>query len=101
MMRRFLTGLALIAFALPLGAQQNSQTTEKKSQTIEKVGTGDTLRVAVFGQPDMLTEGRVSDRGMISLPLVGEVRVAGATTSEAGNRIAEALKSGQFLKNPQ
>src|SRR5262249_59299814 len=95
-MKRVLLALTFLAMALPLQAAEQ----QAPQKTIEKVGTGDTLRVAVFGQPDMLTEGRVSDRGMISLPLVGEVKVAGSTTTEAANRIAEALKSGQFLKNP-
>jgi len=105
-MRRIVTGLALIALALPLGAQQKTQNTvspgadKSAGPTIEKLGTGDVLRVAVFGQPDLLTEGRVSDRGTISLPLVGEVKVAGATPTEAANHIAEALKKGQYLKNP-
>ena len=105
-MKRAFLALTFLAMALPLHAQQQAPqkaapAAGATAPTIEKVGTGDTLRVAVFGQPDMLTEGRVSDRGMISLPLVGEVKVAGATTTEAANRIAEALKSGQFLKNPQ
>ena len=100
-MRRFLTGLALIALALPVSAQQKEKTGEKTAPTIEKVGTGDVLRVTVFGQPDMTTEGRISDRGAISLPLVGEVKVAGSTTTEAANRIATALKDGKYLKNPQ
>jgi polysaccharide export outer membrane protein len=35
------------------------------------------------------------------MPLIGEIKVDGATTAEAGNRIAEALKKGQYLKSPQ
>jgi polysaccharide export outer membrane protein len=93
-MRRFVTGLALIAFALPLAAQQ-------QQKSIEKLGTGDVLRVTVFGQPDMTTEGRVSDRGSINIPLAGDVKVAGASPTEAASLIATALKDGQFLKNPQ
>ena len=111
-MKRILMALVLLALALPLQAQQPAagntapqaaapQAADKPAPTIEKVGTGDVLRITVFGQPDMLTEGRISDRGTISMPLVGEVKVAGATTSEAANRIAKALKDGQFLKNPQ
>ena len=105
-MRRFVTGLALMALALPLGAQQKETAASQAAAgsaapTIEKVGTGDVLRVTVFGQPDMTTEGRISDRGSINMPLAGEVKVAGATPTEAANRIATALKDGKYLKNPQ
>jgi len=84
--------LVLMVMALPLQAQQ---------QGADRLGAGDAVRVTVFQQPDLTTEARVSDRGTISLPLVGEVKVDGATTVEAGNRIAEALKKGQYLKSPQ
>src|SRR5881394_638166 len=91
-MKRIFTALALLAFALPLQAQQQSG---------DKLGPGDAVRVTVFQQPDMTTEARVSDRGTISLPLIGETKVGGATSAEAGNIIAEALKKGQYLKSPQ
>ncbi|HXU43720.1 MAG TPA: polysaccharide biosynthesis/export family protein [Burkholderiales bacterium] len=91
-MTRIATMLVLMVMALPLQAQQ---------QGADRLGAGDAVRVTVFQQPDLTTEARVSDRGTISLPLVGEVKVDGATTVEAGNRIAEALKKGQYLKSPQ
>lgn len=90
-MRRIAMGLALLVMTLPLNAQQAS----------DKLGVGDAVRVTVFQQPDLTTEARVSDRGTISMPLVGEIKVGGATTTEAGNRIAEAFKQGKYLKTPQ
>jgi polysaccharide export outer membrane protein len=67
----------------------------------EKLGSGDAVRVTVFQQPDLTTEARVSERGTIKLPLAGEVKVAGMSLAEAGAQIADELKRGQFLKNPQ
>jgi len=67
----------------------------------EKLGVGDAVRVTVFQQPDLTTEARISERGTISMPLVGEQKLAGLSQSEAGAQIAEALKKGEFLKNPQ
>jgi polysaccharide export outer membrane protein len=87
-MKRILTTLALLAIALP-------------GQGADKLGPGDALRITVFQQPDLTTEGRVSDRGTISVPLAGETQVGGATPAEAADRIADALKKGQYLKNPQ
>jgi polysaccharide export outer membrane protein len=66
-----------------------------------KLGPGDTVRVTVFGQPDLTTEARVSDKGTIDLPLVGSVKVAEKAPADAAGTIADALKKGQFLKNPQ
>ncbi len=67
----------------------------------QKLGSGDTVRVTVFGQPDLTTEARVSERGTIDMPLVGPVKLAGHTPTEAANAIAGALKKGEFLKAPQ
>lgn len=100
-MRRILMGLALLVMALPLQAQDNEAKKPAQPQASDKLGVGDAVRVTVFQQPDLTTEGRVSDRGTISLPLVGEVKVGGATTTEASNRIAEAYTQGKYLKTPQ
>src|SRR5262245_16076214 len=92
MMKRILiTALAWMALALPAAAHSEG----------EKLGAGDAVRVTVFQQPDLTTDARVTDRGTISLPLVGEVKVAGMTAAEAGGQIAAELKRGQYLKNPQ
>ncbi|HTM61999.1 MAG TPA: polysaccharide biosynthesis/export family protein [Burkholderiales bacterium] len=89
-MIRILTVLFLSALALP-----------GLAQTPDKLGPGDAVHITVFQQPDLTTDARVSDSGSISMPLVGHVKVGGQTTNEAANTISEALKSGQFLKNPQ
>lgn len=67
----------------------------------QKLGPGDTVRVTVFGQPDLATEARVSEKGTIEMPLVGSVKIAGKAPSEAANAIEQALKKGQYLKSPQ
>jgi len=71
------------------------------AQASEKLGIGDAVRVTVFQQPDLTLETRISERGTISVPLIGEVKVAGLSASEAGSQIAGALKRGKFLVNPQ
>lgn len=93
-MIRILMVLILSALALPTLAQT-------AAQTPDKLGPGDAVHITVFQQPDLTTDARVSDSGSISMPLVGHVKVGGQTTNEAANTISEALKSGQFIKNPQ
>ena len=70
-------------------------------QLREVLGDGDTVRVTVFQNPELTTETRISERGTISFPLVGEVELAGLTRAAAEARIAARLKDGQFVRNPQ
>jgi polysaccharide export outer membrane protein len=67
----------------------------------EVLGEGDTVRVTVFQNPDLTTEGRVSSGGAFSFPLIGEVKIGGLSPTRAASRIADQLKSGNFLRNPQ
>src|SRR5688572_30653948 len=71
------------------------------AQSGEKLGVGDAVRVTVFQQPDLTLETRVAENGTISMPLVGQIKLAGLSTTAAGAQIAEALKHGKFLNNPQ
>jgi polysaccharide biosynthesis/export protein len=65
------------------------------------IGASDSIRITVFQNPELTTETRVSEAGSIVFPLIGEVEVAGLTTIEAGGRIADRLKKGQYIINPQ
>lgn len=67
----------------------------------ETLGPGDSIRVSVFENPNLTTETRVSAQGTISFPLVGNVKVGGLSPSDAAARISEALKNGNFIRNPQ
>jgi polysaccharide export outer membrane protein len=67
----------------------------------DTLGAGDSVRVTVFQNPDLTTEARLSDRGVLHMPLIGEVNVNGLSPTQAANRIAERFKSGKFILNPQ
>jgi polysaccharide export outer membrane protein len=62
---------------------------------------GDMVRVTVFRNPELTTEARVSERGTILFPMIGEVPVAGLTPSQAGARIGDKLRSGKYVVNPE
>ena len=66
-----------------------------------RLGAGDTIAVQVYQSPDLSVEARVSEGGVISYPLVGSVRIGGMTIPEAEKRIADALRTGGFVKMPQ
>lgn len=65
------------------------------------LGAGDVVRISVFQNPDLSTEARVSDGGEITFPLVGSVSVGGLTTAQGEQKIATALRSGNFVLRPQ
>jgi len=83
-----LGAVALLFFA-PVHAQQYL------------IGTGDILRVSVFKNPDLSLDARVSEAGTLNYPLIGSVPVAGLTLSAAEKKIADLLKEGGFVLNPQ
>jgi len=85
-----LAAVALFLFAIQADAASR-----------ETLGAGDTIRVTVFQNPDLTTEVRISERGTIVFPLIGEIALGGQTPVGAGNRIAAQLKQGNFMKDPQ
>jgi polysaccharide biosynthesis/export protein len=87
--------LAGVMLASAAGAAQQSDDSR------EALGVGDNIRVTVFQNPDLTTETRISEKGTILFPMIGEVAVSGHTPSGAANVIADRLKRGRFLNNPQ
>jgi polysaccharide biosynthesis/export protein len=65
------------------------------------LGPGDVIRITVFQSPDLSLETRISEGGVITYPLLGSVSVGGVSVSGAEKRIADGLKRGNFLKQPQ
>ena len=66
-----------------------------------RLGPGDTLGVLVFQNPDLSLDVRVAESGMVTYPLVGALQLGGLTLPEAERRIADALRSGGFVRQPQ
>jgi polysaccharide export outer membrane protein len=66
-----------------------------------RLGAGDQIRVQVYQNPDLSIEARVSEQGTINYPLVGSIDLGGSTIGQAENKIAAALRNGNFLKKPQ
>jgi polysaccharide export outer membrane protein len=65
------------------------------------LGRGDVVKISVYNNPDLNLETRVSANGAISFPLIGQVSVAGLAPAAAEKKIAAALVSGGYVKNPQ
>lgn len=64
-----------------------------------RIGLTDVLQVSVWKEPEVSIEAaQVRPDGKISVPLVGEVDVAGLTTEEAGNMLERRFK--RFINTP-
>jgi len=93
--------LAWLLFSALIAATPAHSQTRDASRSNEALGAGDGVRVTVFQNPDLTTDARVSPRGTIVFPLIGEVELGGLTPAQAGNRIAEQLRRGGFMVKPQ
>ena len=70
---------------------------ERRAYTL---GSGDELKLTIFGQEDLSGEYRVDGDGVISLSLVGDIDVGGKTVNEAEAAIERAYKP-DYLVNPR
>jgi polysaccharide export outer membrane protein len=66
-----------------------------------RISPGDVVAVRIFGVPEMSQELRVSNGGNILLPLVGQIRAQGLTTTELEQKIADSFRLGGFMNDPQ
>ncbi len=65
-----------------------------------KLGSGDRVKVTVFGHDDLSGRFLVGGNGDVALPLIGKVRAGGLTVAEFEIRVVDALKP-DYLKNPR
>jgi polysaccharide export outer membrane protein len=64
------------------------------------IGSGDVLKITVYDHDDLLTVTRVSDNGVIILPLLGQINVNRLSISKISKKIADLYSDG-YLVNPQ
>jgi len=84
-----------------LGATLSLGARAQEKQPEYRLGAGDTVRIQVYQNPDLTLETRVTENGMITFPLIGNVKIGGLTVSAAERVIADALRTGGFIKLPQ
>lgn len=65
------------------------------------ISPGDELDITVYGAPDLSEHTRVGVGGNISMPLVGDVRVAGLSSGEAASAIESQLRRKNIVLDPQ
>ncbi len=65
------------------------------------VDINDVLNIVVFEDEDLSVILRVSEKGTISYPLIGEMQVKGLTAYEVEKALEKRLRDGDYLKKPE
>ena len=66
-----------------------------------RLGAGDIVRITVYQNPDLTLETRIAESGIVSYPLLGQVVLGGRTVGAAERAIADGLRNGNFVRQPQ
>ena len=86
---------------IPPASDDPGQKTDPAAPTPLVIGPGDELEISVYGAPDLSGHLRVSASGNISIPLIGYIRIAGLSSSEAEAAIEAQLRDKSVLNDPQ
>ena len=82
--------------AQPIGPQVLAMEPEDTSY---RLGSGDKLRVVVFGQEGLSASYSVDTAGNITMPLIGAVRARGMTTAGLQQAVVAKLRNG-YVREP-
>jgi polysaccharide export outer membrane protein len=96
---RLLQALLLVVCALCIHGAHAQDKEDRLAQY--RLGSGDSIRISVFQNPNLTLETRVAEDGAITYPLIGRMMVGGTTIAEAEQTIARALEGGNFIREPQ
>jgi polysaccharide export outer membrane protein len=79
----FSIGVAVLAACTTSPAMGNANEIQTAGSTIEgyKLGTGDELKVTVFGEPDLSGTFVVDGQGTITMSLIGQVELVDLTVT--------------------
>ena len=89
-----------------LNTLQRSTTSQKSAASITEknteytIGAGDVISIKVYAHEELTVKVRVTETGIVDLPLIGKVNVGGLSISAAAERIEKALADG-YIVEPQ
>lgn len=92
-------GQVLLLLVMALGGLSGARAAEEVTADY-RLGPGDQIKISVLHEDNLGMEVRLSDKGSISYPLIGEIQAAGKTTHEVEALIRNAL-DGKYLVDPQ
>ena len=89
--------LTLIFLLITLGIQPDVNAASDDIEFV--IGSGDTLLIEVYNERDLTVHARVPNSGLLRIPLLGDVAVAGKTTTQLAREL-EAKYFDGYLVNP-
>lgn len=98
--------LFLLLLAAPLSAQEAEPSAASPVASADeffkayRLGTGDQIRLIVFGEEDLSGEFTIDDAGNASLPLIGNVKASDLTVREVEAAVRAKLQEG-YMKEPR
>jgi protein involved in polysaccharide export with SLBB domain len=79
--------------------QQPQQPTVISNGTDDyRLGTGDKVRITVFGEDDLSGEFQVDSTGYLRLPMIGQVKAAGDTAHALEDQLTATYSKGYLLE---
>lgn len=91
-------GLMLVQLAC---APKPSSDAGHVANSAYRLGTGDKLKITVFGEEDASGEYEIDATGSISARLLGRLEVKGMTVSQVEQTLVEQYNSRGFFRNPR
>lgn len=94
----FVSFIAVMILAVPVGnVPLQAQPVAVAATGDYQLGVADELRITVFNEPNLSGQFVINSNGMLSLPLIGEVRAAGTTVDGLRGDIARRLGDGYLI----
>ncbi len=91
---------SLLGLAFSAYAQEAADSAPSDVAARYELGSGDQIRVTVYGEEDLSGEFELDGTGIISMPLIGATKVGGLDLDRAETLIAQKLADG-YLVNPR
>jgi polysaccharide export outer membrane protein len=83
---------------LKIAAIQQTSLPASNGPTDYRLGTGDKVRVTVYGEDDLSGEFQVDSTGFLRLPMIGQVQAAGLNAQALEGSITAAYGQGYLLE---
>ncbi len=97
---RFYVLIAVIFFMAAGASEADSADRTQSVRDIYTLGSGDRVKVTVYGEDDLSGVFEVSGTGSIAYPLIGEVEAGGKTIRELEKKVVTKLANG-YLRKPR
>lgn len=90
----------MTAASAPMVSTSSAKSGQVSEAEAYRLGSGDKLRVIVFGEDSLSGEFEVDGSGFVAMPLVGQVKAGNLTLTEFSRALEARLRQG-YLREPR